>query len=51
MKMYLHGENLLKTKALQVKYVSETEPPVSKIEKPVYKNSKVLGLTLPDMGE
>ena len=51
MKMYLYGENLLKTKALQVRYVSETEPPVTKIEKPIFKNNKMLGLTLPDMGE
>ena len=50
-KMYLHGENLLKTKVLQVRFTSETDPPVSKIEKPVFKNSKVLGLTIPDMGE
>ena len=51
MKMYLHGENLIKTKVLQVRYVSETEPPVSKIERPIFKNNKMLGLTLPDMGE
>ena len=50
-KMYLHGENLLKTKVLQVRFTSETDPPVSKIEKPVFKNSKILGLTIPDMGE
>ena len=50
-KMYLYGENLIKTKALQVRFVSETDPPVSKIEKPIFKNSKMLGITLPDMGE
>ena len=27
-KMYLHGENLLKTKVLQVRFTSETDPPV-----------------------
>lgn len=50
-KVYLYGENLLKTKALQVRFVSETETPVTKIEKPIFKNNKMLGLTLPDMGE
>lgn len=50
-KVHLHGENLLKTKALQVRFVTETEPPVAKIAKPIFKNNKMLGLTLPDMGE
>ena len=52
-KLYIHGDNFQKNDHLTVVFVytSEEGETVTKQVKPIYKNPKLLGLNIPDMGE
>lgn len=48
-KMYIHGSGFTKTELLAVQF-SVVESGVAQAVKPVFKNSKKLGVDIPDMG-